>query len=70
MINSKGQINDETLVLGANDNELDYGELIPNGTIEGTISFEEPVDDDKLVLQYKSTYGFSSESILFECKLK
>ncbi len=37
------------------DTELQSGELIPGGKVEGTIVFEELIDDPNLVLIYNDS---------------
>lgn len=51
--NSKGQITDETFSTANTDTALQSGELAPNGSVQGSIVFEEPVNDSALVLQYQ-----------------
>ncbi|WP_165998432.1 DUF4352 domain-containing protein [Bacillus sp. Cs-700] len=52
MSNSKGQILQHSYSGIHEDTALHYGELAPGGTVEGTVLFEQPIDDKKLQLQY------------------
>ena len=52
MSNSKGQILQHSYSNIHEDTELHSGELEPGGTVEGTVLFEQPKDDEKLQLQY------------------
>ena len=52
MSNSNGQILKHSYSNIHEDTELHYGELAPGGTVEGTVLFEQPRDDDQLQLQY------------------
>ncbi|WP_226654823.1 DUF4352 domain-containing protein [Pseudalkalibacillus hwajinpoensis] len=52
MSNSKGQIFQQSFSSIHEDTALHYGELVPGGTVEGTVVFEQPKDDEKLQLQY------------------
>lgn len=61
MKNSKGQITDETATLDIQKDQLNSGNLAPNGEVEGSIAFEEPKGDKGLVLQYTGNI-FQSES--------
>lgn len=54
--NSKGVIVDQSFRSIDNDTRLEYGELNPNGEVTGTLVFETPVDDSKLILEYKPSF--------------
>ena len=56
MSNSKGQILQHSYSNIHEDTELHYGELEPGGTVEGTVLFEQPKDDEKLQLQYTANF--------------
>lgn len=52
MSNSKGQILQQSYSSIHEETALHYGELMPGGSVEGTVVFEQPQDDKKLQLQY------------------
>jgi Domain of unknown function (DUF4352) len=52
MSNSKGQILQQSFSSIHEETALHYGELVPGGTVEGTVVFEQPQNDKKLQLQY------------------
>lgn len=54
MENSSGQISDEVFTVIDKDTNIQYGKLDTNGSVKGTIIFEEPINDSNLVLRYKS----------------
>lgn len=56
MSNSQGQITDMTFTTINNSNSLQSGELAPGGKVSGTIAFEQPIDDNKLQLQYQPSF--------------
>lgn len=56
MQNSKGQINDIAFTIVDSDTALNSGELIPKGEVEGTIVFEEPINDLELTLIYQPNF--------------
>lgn len=62
MQNSKGQITDQAFTTINTDTSLSNGQLASGGEILGTIAFEQPVDDEELVLKYKSNM-FSSKEV-------
>ena len=62
MQNSKGQITDETFTTINQDTALNSGDLAGNGEITGTIAFEQPKNDNALVLIYQGSM-FSSKQI-------
>ncbi len=60
MSNSLGQLNDIAFTIVDSETSLSSGELLPGGSITGTIVFEQPIDDPELKIHY---YGniFDSE---------
>lgn len=62
MQNSQGQQENYTITMGVNDDtQLNSGELIPGGSVEGTLVFEEPKGDTGLVLIYNDNLWSSKE---------
>ena len=62
MQNSQGQQEDYTITMGVNDDtQLNSGELIPGGSVEGTLVFEEPKGDTGLILIYNDNLWSSKE---------
>lgn len=61
MQNSNGQQEDITFTSIDQDTSLSSGELIPGGVVSGTLSFEEPINDSKLVLIYNDNVWSSKE---------
>ena len=63
MQNSQGQ--QESITFSAsvdnNDTELNSGELIPGGKVSGTIAFEQPINDEGLILIYSDSIWSSKE---------
>lgn len=66
--NSKGQITQEAFTTIDKDSVLNSGDLAANGEIEGTITFEEPKDDNGLVLQYQDNVFLKDEKIAINLK--
>ncbi|WP_316570224.1 DUF4352 domain-containing protein [Neobacillus sp. YIM B06451] len=62
MANSQGQIVDQAFTTVDSDTSLQSGELAPGGKVSGTISFEQPANDQGLQLHY--TPGFWSDSTI------
>lgn len=62
MQNSQGQITDSSFTMIDSDTSLSSGSLASGGEITGTISFEQPIDDEGLILKY-STNIFSSKEV-------
>lgn len=56
MANSQGQIVDQAFTIINNDSALQSGELAPNGSVSGTIAFEQPANDPALQLQYSPSF--------------
>jgi len=67
MQNSKGQILDCGIFTPDGFTRLDAGELLAGGEVEGTISFEEPVNDNGLILIYKPSV-WTNETLKFNIK--
>lgn len=62
MQNSQGQQENYTITMGVNDDtQLNSGELIPGGSVEGTLVFEEPKGDTGLILIYNDNLWSSKE---------
>ncbi len=64
MQNSQGQITDTVFTTIDSDTSLSSGNLASGGSVSGTISFEQPIDDPNLVLKYTPNL-FSSKEIKF-----
>ncbi len=64
MINSQGQITDMAFTTVDSDTALSSGSLASGGTVSGTISFEQPIEDSNLVLKYAPNI-FSDKEIKF-----
>jgi hypothetical protein len=67
MQNSKGQITDRAIFTPDRDTKLDSGELVSGGEVEGSISFEEPINDKGLILIYTPSV-WSDNSLKFSIK--
>lgn len=50
--NSQGQITDPAFTMIDQDTALQSGELAPGGKVSGTVTFEQPINDPELKLQY------------------
>lgn len=61
--NSKGQITDIALSTVNHDTALQSGDLAPGSEVEGSLIFEEPINDSGLILQYQDNI-FSKEAKL------
>lgn len=64
--NSKGQIEDGTFSTVDQDTALKSGELAPGGEVEGTVIFEEPIDDKGMLLQYQDNIFSDKIKIQFK----
>src|SRR5699024_3597255 len=64
MQNSNGQIEDMGLITVDNDTALSSGDLAPGGNVSGTLSFEQPKDDDGLKLIFEPGF-WSTDEIVF-----
>lgn len=53
MQNSQGQVENVTFETIDSNTVLEAGELVPGGTVTGTVTFEEPQNDTGLILQYE-----------------
>ena len=60
--NSQGQQEDITFTTVDQDTSLQSGELVPGGSVSGTIVFEEPINDSNLTLIYQDSI-WSNKSI-------
>lgn len=67
MQNGKGQILDCGIFTPDGFTRLDSGELLAGGEVEGTISFEEPVNVNGLILIYKPSV-WSNDTLKFNIK--
>ena len=61
MQNSQGQQENTTFTTIDQDTALNSGELIPGGTVEGTLVFEETIGDTGLILIYNDNVWSSQE---------
>ena len=59
--NSQGQQENMTFTTIDKDTSLQSGELIPGGTVSGTITFEQPINDVGLTLIYNDNIWSSKE---------
>lgn len=66
MENSKGQIESMGLITIDNDTSLSSGELRPEGSVSGTISFEEPIDNEGLKLLFEPSFWSEGKEIVFD----
>lgn len=66
MQNSKGQLEDETFSTVNTDTALQSGELIKDGEVEGTIVYEELINDSGLILQYQDSLFNDGAKIKFK----
>lgn len=64
MKNSNGQIEDQGLIIIDSDTSLSSGDLAPGGNVSGTLSFEQPIDDDGLQLIFEPGF-WSTDEIVF-----
>lgn len=53
MQNSQGQIESKTFTIVDSDTALSSGDLAPGGKVSGTMTWEQPVDDDELKLIFE-----------------
>lgn len=63
MKNSNGQIEEQTFTTIDSDTSLSSGELASGGNVEGTIPFEQPIDDDELQLIFEPSFWKTSEIV-------
>lgn len=63
MENSNGQIETQAFTIVDNDTSLSSGELREGGNVEGTIAFEQPVDDGGLKLIFEPSFWSAGEVI-------
>lgn len=64
MQNSQRQITDTAFTTIDSNTSLSSGNLASGGSVSGTITFEQPIDDPNLVLKYTPNL-FSSKEIKF-----
>ncbi|HLR43077.1 MAG TPA: DUF4352 domain-containing protein [Pseudogracilibacillus sp.] len=64
MKNSDGQIEDQGITMIDSDTALSSGELSPDGNVSGTLSFEQPIDDEGLQLIFEPSF-WSEDKIVF-----
>ncbi len=65
MKNSNGQIESQRFTIIDSDTALSSGDLAPGGNVSGTISFEQPIDDDGLELIFEPNF-WKDEKIVFD----
>ncbi len=63
MKNSDGQIEDEGMLIVDSDTSLSSGDLAPGGNVSGTLSFEQPKDDDGLELIFEPGFWGTDEIV-------
>lgn len=68
MENSQGNITQECFSTVDTDTALNSGELSSGGSVTGTIVFEQPIDDENLVLIYQSNI-FSDKTIKIKAEV-
>lgn len=56
MQNSDGQIENETFTIIDSDTSLSSGDLAPGGSVTGTLVWEQPIDDDGLILIFEPSF--------------
>lgn len=56
MQNSQGQIESQTFTIIDSDTSLSSGDLAPGGSVTGTLVWEQPIDDDGLVLIFEPSF--------------
>ena len=59
--NSKGEINDLTILTFTDNNYLNSGSLAAGGQTSGTVAFEAPINDSGLILKYKANMFDNNE---------
>lgn len=59
--NSSGQVSDVTFTMIDEDTALNSGELVAGGTVKGSLTFEAPKNDKKLVLRYQPDFWSDKE---------
>lgn len=64
MENSNGQIENQTFTIIDTDTALSSGELREGGNVEGTLVFEQPIDDDGLKLIFEPSF-WSTDEVIF-----
>lgn len=61
MQNSNGQVTDITFTTVDANTALGSGELIPGGKVVGTVTFEQPIGDENLILLYSPNFWSDSK---------
>lgn len=64
--NSKGQVTAECISTVNSNSELQSGDIAPNGNVEGSLIFEEPVNDSALILQYQDDMFSNNVKLQFK----
>ena len=59
--NSNGQVSDITITTIDNNTALNSGELVAGGKVNGSLTFEAPKNDKKLVLRYQPDFWSDKE---------
>lgn len=59
--NSSGQVSDVIFTTIDEDTALNSGELVVGGTVKGSLTFEAPKNDKKLVLRYQPDFWSDKE---------
>lgn len=59
--NSNGQVSDITFTTVDSDTALNAGELVAGGKVKGSLTFEAPKKDKKLVLRYQPNFWSDKE---------
>ena len=59
--NSSGQVSDVIFTTIDEDTALNSGELVAGGTVKGSLTFEAPKNDKKLVLRYQPDFWSDKE---------
>jgi hypothetical protein len=69
MANSLGQVADHVMFTSVDDDtSLESGTLLPGGSVEGTVVFEEPVGDPLLTLIYRYNLLLYDDELLFNIR--
>lgn len=66
MQNSQGQITDNTYTTIDQSTRLNSGNLTAGGSVTGTVTFEEPINDSGLVLQYQDNVFAKGTKLQFK----
>lgn len=63
MKNSDGQIEDQGITIIDSDTALSSGDLSPDGNVSGTLSFEQPIDDEGLQLIFEPSFWLEDKIV-------